>query len=135
MDERSRALYVISVAADLAGMHAQTLRIYEREGLLEPQRTAGGSRRYSESDVRVLKRIKDLSDSGVSREGIRLVLDLEAKLASSVRRIRELELLLDDIHKQAEQQARDIHQSYRAEIVPFRVGALVVKKTGGSHGS
>lgn len=81
MDEREhRALYVISIAAELAGMHPQTLRIYERRGLLAPQRTPGRSRRYSDYDIHLLRRIQELTSAGVSIEGVRRIIDLEAEL-------------------------------------------------------
>ena len=64
-----RAVYVISVAAEIAGIHPQTLRLYERKGLLDPQRTGGGSRRYSEADISRLRRIMDLTNSGLNRGG------------------------------------------------------------------
>ena len=63
-ERRTRAVYVISVAAELAGVHPQTLRIYERKGLLEPARTQGGSRRYSDEDIALLQRIQDLTEAG-----------------------------------------------------------------------
>ena len=80
-----RALYIISVAAELAGVHPQTLRIYERKGLIEPQRTQGGSRRYSERDIELLRRIQELTNEGVSLVGVRKILDLEEHLARSER--------------------------------------------------
>ena len=79
-DDRERALYIISVAAELAGVHAQTLRIYERKGLIEPERTEGGSRRYSDNDIALLRRIQELTNEGVSLVGVRKVLALEAEL-------------------------------------------------------
>lgn len=133
MDDK--ALYVISVAADLAGMHAQTLRIYEREGLLEPSRTPGGNRRYSESDVAMLRRIKELSESGVSREGIRMVLDLEARLTQSMERIAQLEEIIERARISFQREAEEIRKSYRYEIVPFRGGSLTMRYFGGHHGS
>ncbi|MEZ5258416.1 MAG: helix-turn-helix transcriptional regulator [Ilumatobacteraceae bacterium] len=75
----NRAVYVISVAAELAGMHPQTLRIYERKGLLEPSRTAGGSRRYSDADIARLQRIAELAEAGMNLSGIRRVMELEAE--------------------------------------------------------
>src|SRR5256885_7277524 len=75
--DRSRAVYVISVAASLAGVHPQTLRIYERKGLLDPARTVGGSRRYSEADIQRLRRIHDLTAAGLNLEGVRRVMELE----------------------------------------------------------
>src|SRR6266498_1786178 len=75
-----RAVYVISVAADLAGVHPQTLRIYERKGLLSPQRTSGNTRRYSERDVEQLRRIQRLTqDEGVNLAGVRLIMELQRR--------------------------------------------------------
>jgi MerR family transcriptional regulator, heat shock protein HspR len=76
----SHAVYVISVAAELAGMHPQTLRIYERRGLVLPARTQGGNRRYSDIDIERLRRIQDLAADGMNLEGIRRVMELEVEL-------------------------------------------------------
>ncbi|HEY5244805.1 MAG TPA: MerR family transcriptional regulator, partial [Acidimicrobiales bacterium] len=77
----TRAVYVISVAAELAGVHPQTLRLYERKGLLDPSRTSGGSRRFSEQDLDRLRRIQDLTAAGLNLEGVRQVMALEAEVA------------------------------------------------------
>ncbi|MGZ4729954.1 MAG: heat shock protein transcriptional repressor HspR, partial [Acidimicrobiales bacterium] len=77
----ARAVYVISVAAELAGVHPQTLRIYERKGLLEPARTGGGSRRYSDADLDMLRRIQELTDAGLNLAGVKRVLELESEIA------------------------------------------------------
>ena len=82
---RDRALYIISVAAELAGVHPQTLRIYERKGLIEPSRTEGRSRRYSDRDIALLQRIQELTNEGVSLVGVRKVLELEAELDDALR--------------------------------------------------
>jgi MerR family transcriptional regulator/heat shock protein HspR len=76
--ESERAVFVISVAAELAGVHPQTLRIYERKGLLDPARTGGGSRRYSEVDIARLRRIQELTNEGLNLAGVKRVLELEA---------------------------------------------------------
>ena len=81
MEPNERALYIISVAAELAGVHPQTLRIYERKGLIEPARTEGRSRRYSDRDIAMLRRIQELTNEGVSLVGVRKILDLEDELA------------------------------------------------------
>jgi MerR family transcriptional regulator/heat shock protein HspR len=89
----TRAVYVISVAAELAGMHPQTLRIYERRGLVMPARTDGGNRRYSDADIAILKRISELTDEGMNLEGIRRVMHLEienARLRAEVEQAREI---------------------------------------------
>ena len=84
MRSPDHAVYVISVAAELAGMHPQTLRIYERRGLVQPARTQGGNRRYSDTDIDRLRRIADLAADGMNLEGIRRVMELE----DEVRRLR-----------------------------------------------
>lgn len=92
---RTQAVYVISVAAELAGMHPQTLRIYERRGLVSPARTKGGNRRYSDADIAVLHRIAELTNEGMNLEGIRRVMALEAenrRLRAELERARELAL-------------------------------------------
>ncbi len=90
---RTRAVYVISVAAELAGMHPQTLRIYERRGLVTPARTDGGNRRYSDADIAILRRISELTDEGMNLEGIRRVMHLEienAQLRAELDQAREI---------------------------------------------
>ena len=108
-----RGVYVISVAAELAGVHPQTLRIYERRGLLDPARTGGGSRRYSERDLERLLRILELTGAGVNLEGVRRVLDLEDEVAD----LRErLEKALEEARKAVER----THRQYRRELVPLK---------------
>jgi len=88
-----KAVYVISVAAELAGMHPQTLRIYERRGLVSPERTDGGNRRYSDEDIALLRRISELTDEGLNLEGIRRVMRLEnenARLRTELEQAREI---------------------------------------------
>jgi len=95
MDEHS-PVFAIAMAAELAGMHPQTLRQYDRLGLVSPGRTAGKSRRYSMRDVAQLREIAHLSAEGVSLEGIRRVLDLENQVNALATRVRELETALAD---------------------------------------
>jgi MerR family transcriptional regulator/heat shock protein HspR len=93
MTDRNDAVYIISVAAEIVGMHPQTLRVYERKGLVEPYRTPGGTRRYSEADLERLRLIQDLSSKGVNIEGIRRILRLQSentRLRSQVDRLRRL---------------------------------------------
>ncbi|MBN9633374.1 MAG: MerR family transcriptional regulator [Actinobacteria bacterium] len=95
MDENTQ-VFVISIAAELAGMHPQTLRQYDRLGLVSPGRTAGKSRRYSMRDVQKLQEIARLGSEGVSLEGIRRILELEDQVSSLSDRVRELETALTD---------------------------------------
>lgn len=91
-DERpgtaDRAVYVISVAAELTGVHPQTLRVYERRGLVEPARTDGMSRRYSESDIERVRRITELTEEGLNLAGVKRVLELEAEVTDLRARLR-----------------------------------------------
>ncbi len=107
----TRAVYVISVAAELTGVHPQTLRIYERKGLLDPARTVGGSRRYSEQDIALLRRIQDLTNAGLNLEGVKRVLELEAEVA-------ELRAELDMSRRQAAEELQRTHRQYRRDLVP-----------------
>jgi MerR family transcriptional regulator/heat shock protein HspR len=96
------AVYVISVASELAGVHPQTLRIYEKKGLIRPGRTPGGSRRYSEADLARLRVIQALTEAGINLEGVRRILELEAtirQLSDQLAATRgELEQILDQAH-------------------------------------
>jgi MerR family transcriptional regulator, heat shock protein HspR len=104
-DDQDAPLYVISVAAELADLHPQTLRAYEREGLLRPARTEGGSRRYSPRDVERLRFIRTLTqDEGLNLAGVRVVLDLGEKLEGARRRIGELEEMVRVLADRLEQQ-------------------------------
>lgn len=91
-DDRTRAVYIISVAAELTGVHPQTLRVYERKGLLAPARTGGMSRRYSESDLEQIRRVQELTNEGLNLAGVARVIELEEQLASLRRRLEELSL-------------------------------------------
>jgi MerR family transcriptional regulator/heat shock protein HspR len=93
MSKKQEAVYIISVAAELAGVHPQTLRIYERKGLIEPFRTPGGTRRYSDEDLERLGLIQELTTAGVNLEGVRQILELQAendRLRTQVDRLRRL---------------------------------------------
>ena len=108
----TRAVYVISVAAELAGLHPQTLRIYERKGLVDPARTGGGSRRYSDEDIAQLRRIQELTADGLNLAGVQKVLELEAELA-------ELRRLLDAAREGADAAVERTHRQYRRDLVPL----------------
>src|SRR5450432_4139784 len=118
MDSDGRALYIISVAAELAGVHPQTLRIYERKGLIEPQRTQGRSRRYSERDIALLQHIQELTQAGVGLPGVERVLELEGQLAEARRRIVELEAQVHAGIAAVSDAIEETHRHYRRELVP-----------------
>jgi MerR family transcriptional regulator/heat shock protein HspR len=125
MEADARALYVISVAAELAGVHPQTLRIYERKGLLSPARTSGRSRRYSDRDIALLRRIQELTTEGVSLAGVQRVLALEEELFDARERLGELEARLASMRKEMEDRVEAVRKEYRRELVPVRTGAVV----------
>jgi MerR family transcriptional regulator/heat shock protein HspR len=114
---RERAVFVISVAAEMSGMHPQTLRIYERRGLIEPYRTPGGTRRYSHEDIERLILIQRLTSQGLNLEGVRQVLDLEVEMKELRRQVDELRQRVVDIERDAERRVAEVHQSYRSELV------------------
>ncbi len=118
-----RAVYVISVAAELAGLHPQTLRIYERKGLVDPARTGGGSRRYSDADIAMLRRIQELTSEGLNLAGVQRVLELEMELA----RVRhELAAARHDAEVAVEQ----AHRQYRRDLVPLHQSVLLFQQRG-----
>jgi MerR family transcriptional regulator/heat shock protein HspR len=112
-------VYVISVAADLAGVHPQTLRIYERRGLINPGRTTGGNRRYSEADIARLKRVAELAGEGMNLEGIRHVMQLEDEVAQ----LRSLVMQL-----QEQLTGRTSTEVLRGELVPLRQAVAVFRE-------
>ncbi len=117
-----KAVYVISVAAELAGMHPQTLRIYERRGLVSPARTEGGNRRYSDDDIALLRRISELTHDGMNLEGIRRVMQLEnenARLRAELEHAREIAL---HAIREAE---RAVAKGSGGDLVPLRQAVAV----------
>ncbi|HEY6423153.1 MAG TPA: helix-turn-helix transcriptional regulator [Pseudonocardiaceae bacterium] len=123
-------IFVISVAARLAGMHAQTLRSYDRLGLVSPGRSPGGGRRYSARDIALLHEVQRLShDYGINLAGIKRIIDLENQVEALQSRLTELAAELAHAQAAAEQAAAAVHASYRRDLVPVRPpgqGALVI---------
>jgi MerR family transcriptional regulator, heat shock protein HspR len=108
-----RAVYVISVAAELAGVHPQTLRIYERKGLVRPKRTSGNSRRYSDRDIDLLRQIQEMTqERGINLAGVKLIIELEAELSALRAKTEELEERL--------REAAEATDDRDGQIVPLR---------------
>jgi MerR family transcriptional regulator/heat shock protein HspR len=116
-----RAVYVISVAAELAGLHPQTLRIYERKGLVDPARTGGGSRRYSDADIEQLRRIQELTSEGLNLAGVQKVLELEAELS-------EVQRQLEVAREGAEAAVERTHRQYRRDLVPLNQSVVLFRQ-------
>ena len=128
MDDQERALYIISVAAELAGVHPQTLRIYERKGLIEPQRTEGRSRRYSDRDIELLQHIQELTNEGVGLAGVRRVLDLEAELEAARAELERLREQLARAARQVAEAEERVHRQYRRDLVPVTKAVVRVRR-------
>ncbi|HEY3482252.1 MAG TPA: helix-turn-helix transcriptional regulator [Streptomyces sp.] len=124
-------VFVISVAAQLAGMHAQTLRQYDRLGLVTPGRTGGGGRRYSARDVALLREVQRLSqEEGVNLAGIKRIIELENQVAALQARVAELSAAVEGAAAVIQQREAAVHASYRRDLVPYtdvqHTSALVV---------
>ncbi len=120
-DRFNRAVYVISVAAELAGVHPQTLRIYERKGLVEPARTGGGSRRYSDADIALLQKIQELTNEGLNLVGVQRVLQLED-------RVRRLEAEIDEARRERHEAVEVTRREYRRDLVPIKQAVTIYRR-------
>jgi len=121
MAQDERAVYIISVAAELAGVHPQTLRIYERKGLIEPARTVGRSRRYSDRDIALLRRIQELTNEGVGLAGVQRILELEAA-------VEQLTDELEAARREAREAVERVHRSYRRDLVPLGQAVVPMRR-------
>src|SRR5713226_1419478 len=129
MNEDERALYIISVAAELAGIHPQTLRIYERKGLIEPQRTEGRSRRYSDRDIQLLQHIQELTNEGVGLAGVKRILELELELEQAEAEIERLREQVRMARREVAEAEERVHRKYRRDLVPVRQAVVRVRRT------
>ena len=119
-EDRSRGVYMISVAADLAGMHPQTLRIYETCGLITPRRSAKNTRLYSDEDVERLRRIQELTtELGMNLAGVERVFELEQEVERMRRRLRNLERQAERAKAELEEEVERVRRSAKAELVPY----------------
>jgi MerR family transcriptional regulator/heat shock protein HspR len=126
-------VYVISVAAQLSGLHPQTLRQYDRLGLVSPDRTPGRGRRYSARDIALLRTVQQLSQSeGINLAGIKRIIELENQVAALQARVAELQDAVDGAAAAMRQREAQVHASYRRDLVPYQevrqTSALVVWK-------
>ena len=123
-NDRNRPLYMIGVAAELAGVHPQTLRAYEQKGLVTPQRTSGNTRMYSQADIERLSLINELTGEGINLAGVIRILDLQGRLVD-----RDQEI--DDLHKRVRRLADRVHELETRESVNSLVQsptAIVVRR-------
>jgi MerR family transcriptional regulator/heat shock protein HspR len=126
--DSDRGVFMISVAAELADMHPQTLRMYEARGLIEPKRSPKGTRLYSHADVERLKRIQEMTaELGLNLAGVEKVLELERQLASMTRKVQALEKRAEDLKGEVER-LEQLRRELRAEIVPYARGGPLVRR-------
>jgi len=125
VEDRDRPLFMISVAAELAGMHPQTLRLYERRGLIRPQRSARNTRRYSLHDVERLRRIQQLTELGLNLAGVQQVLAMEEQLEELRRRVAALEARLAAARDELRREVERVERAHRHDLVPVARAALV----------
>ena len=119
--DHERGVFMISVAAELADMHPQTLRMYETRGLIEPQRSPKGTRLYSQADVDRLRRIQEMTtELGLNLAGVERVLALEEELERASRRLEALERRSAEMRAEMEAELERVRKSLKAEIVPYR---------------
>jgi MerR family transcriptional regulator/heat shock protein HspR len=131
-----RGVYIISVAAELAGVHPQTLRIYERKGLLRPARTAGNTRRYSERDIQRLRTIQRLTQRGVNLAGVKMVIELQGELERVRRRMEDVEQQAERARRRLREESERMRRRYRGDLVPLSsIRPLPWERSGGGAGA
>lgn len=119
--DRQRGVYMISVAAELAGMHPQTLRIYESRGLITPKRSSGNTRLYSQEDVERLRRIQELTSvMGMNLAGVERVFELEEQLERMEERVGRLQAEAERMQRQMREEMERLRRSFRFELVPYQ---------------
>src|ERR687884_1423578 len=117
----TRGVYMISVAAELAGMHPQTLRIYESRGLIEPKRSPKNTRLYSQEDVDRLRRIQELTtEMGMNLAGVEKVFELEEELDRMRRKLRQLERQAEKLEREMVEELDKVRRSFKRELVPYQ---------------
>jgi MerR family transcriptional regulator/heat shock protein HspR len=129
--ERDQGVYMISVAAELAGMHPQTLRIYEARGLISPKRSAGKTRLYSQEDVDRLRRIQELtSEMGMNLAGVEKVFELEEELERMRSRMARLQSKTEELEIEMAEELERVKKSFRAEIVKYEPPESLLRRRG-----
>jgi MerR family transcriptional regulator/heat shock protein HspR len=129
--ENDHGVFMISVAAELAGMHPQTLRIYESRGLIKPKRSPKQTRLYSQSDVERLRRINQLTtEAGMNLAGVERVLALEELMAEMQAQLEQMELRAEELQREMRARIEQVHRSYRRELVPWKPPGAIVRHTG-----
>ena len=119
--KRDRAVYIISVAAELAGVHPQTLRIYERKGLVRPSRTSGNTRRYSDRDIARLRTIQEMTQAGVNLAGVKRILAMQAEIDELQEELDEMKQAIEDLRRRLRERRRRSSELvlYESTVLPW----------------
>jgi MerR family transcriptional regulator, heat shock protein HspR len=134
-EDKMRPVFMISVAAELADMHPQTLRMYERRGLVRPRRSSKSTRLYSLADVERLRRIQQLvAECGLNLAGVERVLAMEEQLNALQRRLDQLQAEMNRLAAEAREELEAVHRSYRKELVPLSSPGQIIVVTDQRHG-
>jgi MerR family transcriptional regulator/heat shock protein HspR len=132
MDKKDRPVYMIGVAAELAGMHPQTLRLYEREELIVPGRTAKETRLYSDNDIELLKEIQVMTQKmGLNLAGVKLILEMKKKALEMQKQIKKYQEEMNNLQDKVEDEIQKVHKSYKHEIAPYRQSPIALLKRFG----
>src|SRR3954463_849658 len=127
--EDDQGVFMISVAAELAGMHPQTLRIYEARGLVKPKRSPKQTRLYSQRDVARLRRINELTtQAGMNLAGVERVLALEELMDAMQAQLEQMELRAEQLHEEMRARIEQVHRSYRRELVPYKPPGAIARR-------
>ena len=133
-DDSARGVYMISVAAELAGMHPQTLRIYEARGLITPKRSPKNTRLYSQDDVERLRRIQELTtELGMNLAGVERVFELEEEIERMRRRMRALERQAESVQQELRAEIERVRRSFKRELVLYEPPSQALMRTGRAH--
>lgn len=135
LSDKMKPVFMISVAAELADMHPQTLRMYERRGLIRPQRSSKSTRLYSLEDVERLRRIQELvGEGGLNLAGVERVMEMEEQIARLQKKLEDLQTKMELLTRQAQEELEAVHRSYRKELVTLSGPGEVVLVTRRSRG-
>jgi len=132
MTDKDRPVYMIGIAAELVGIHPQTLRLYEREELVVPQRTAKETRLYSENDIELLKEIQVMTGQmGLNLAGVKLILEMKKKALDMQKQIEKYQDEMNELQDKMEDEIRKVHKSYKHEMIPYRQSPIALLKRFG----
>lgn len=132
MNDKNRPVYMIGIAAQLVGIHPQTLRLYEREQLVVPQRTAKDTRLYSDNDIELLKEIQEMTQKmGLNLAGVKLILKMKTKALEMQKQLKKYQEEMSELQNKVQDEIQKVHKSYKHEMVPYKESPIVLLRRFG----